>query len=75
MTEKVKLYDVKNRKICDQCKYHYSYADCCGYYFETGELRTVKMGKRLLPKGKCDKFTPGKPDTAARKEAFCIGRL
>lgn len=70
-----KLYDVKNRKLCEHCKYHYSQADCCGYYLETGELRTVSMGKKRLPKGKCDKFTEGRVDTAARREAFCNGRF
>ena len=70
-----KLYDVRDHQVCEHCKYHYSYADCYGYYLETGELRTAKAGKIRLPKGKCDKFKPGKADTAARREAFCLGRL
>jgi len=70
-----KVYDVKDHQVCECCKYYYSYTGCCGYYFETGQIRTVANGKRRLPKGKCDKFVKGKADTAARKEAFCIGRL
>jgi len=35
----------------------------------------VANGKRRLPKGKCDKFTKGKVDTAARREAFLNGKL
>jgi len=70
-----KLYDIKDHKVCEHCKYWYSYSALCGYLLETGELRTAKSGKIRLPKGKCDKFTEGKADTAARKEAFCIGRL
>ena len=70
-----KVYNVKDHQVCEHCKYYYSYTGCCGYYFETGQIRTVANGKRRLPKGKCDKFVAGKADTAARKEAFCIGRL
>ena len=70
-----KFYNVKDHTVCEQCKYYYSYTGCCGYYFETGELRTVKFGKKRLPKGKCDKFVAGKVDTAARREAFLNGRL
>ena len=72
---KPELYDVKDHQVCEHCKYWYSYSGMCGYYLETGELRTAKAGKIRLPKGKCDKFKPGKADTAARREAFCLGRL
>lgn len=75
MGDKAKLYNIQDHKVCEHCKYYYSYTGCCGYYLETGELRTASMGKIRLPKGKCDKFITGKVDTAARKEAFCIGRL
>lgn len=70
-----KMYDVKNHKVCEHCKYYYSYTGCCGFYFETGKLRTASKGKIRLPKGKCDKFVEGKADTAARREAFCLGKL
>lgn len=70
-----KMYDVKDHQVCEHCKYYYLSTGCCGYYFEAGELRTVKFGKKRLPKGKCDKFEEGKADTAARREAFCLGKL
>lgn len=70
-----KMYDVKDYTVCEHCKYFYSYTGCCGYYFETGKLRTMANGKRRLPKGMCDKFTKGKVDTAARREAFLNGKL
>ena len=66
-----KVYDVKNKKLCQHCKYWYSYADICGYSITTNELRTVKMGKRRLPKGKCDKYEPG--SSSDRREAFNHG--
>lgn len=73
--DKPKIYDVRSHKVCEHCKYYYSHTGCCGFYFETGKLRTVSKGKIRLPKGKCDKFTKGKVDTAARREAFLNGKL
>ena len=71
--------DIK-RMLDRECEYCANYKDyemkngeygksCCKWdcAFEPKEIR--------LPKGKCDKFKPGKADTAARREAFCLGRL
>ena len=55
-----KLYDVSYRQICKTCKYWYTYAEMCGYSSAEEECRTVKMGKKRLPKGMCDKYTEGK---------------
>ena len=75
MGDKPKRYDVRDHKVCEHCKYYYAYTGCCGYYFETGQIRTVANGKKRLPKGMCDKFVKGKANTAARREAFCNGQL
>ena len=67
------IYDVSDRKKCKSCIYWYSYAELCGYSTAENEVRTVKMGKKRLPQGKCDKYKKGKG--SERRKAFEHGIL
>ena len=68
-----KLYYVGDRKKCKSCVYWYTYAEMCGYSNAEDEVRTVKMGKRRLPKGHCDKYKEG--DRKERRTAFNHGSI
>lgn len=57
------LIDVRNRKVCLDCKYcKYSggvvgsHVKFCDYITANGKSRCFDMGKRRIPKGFCDKF-------------------
>lgn len=53
-------YDVKDRKICQSCKYYYASTEACGYLLMTGHSRTIgSNGRRRIAKGKCDRFDSG----------------
>ena len=65
-----KIYDLRDQNRCKSCKYWYSYAEMCGYLLMEGHSRTLKDGKRRLPKGKCDKYTEA---DGKRRESFNYG--
>lgn len=57
------LIDVRNRKICEKCKYckhgggvSGSKVKFCDYTMSEGKSRCFVLGKRRIPKGFCDKF-------------------
>ena len=70
MTLQVK---VKDRKVCQICKWWYTYSECCGYLCETGESRSFKDGKQRVRTGYCDKFEEGSRKTQ-RMGAFRDGK-
>ena len=58
------LIDVRNRKVCRECKYCMhgggvpgSRITFCNYTIQEGKSRCFVLGKRRIPKGFCDKFT------------------
>lgn len=58
---------------CRKCKYWYKSSECCGYVFETEQCRTYRMGKRLVPKGMCDRFEPRPKKAEVRRGAKING--
>ena len=57
------LIDVRNRKVCENCKYckhgggvNNSKIKFCDYTMVEGKSRCFVLGKRRIPKGFCDKF-------------------
>ena len=65
---------VKDKQVCQICKYWYIQSECCGYLCETGESRMFKAGKQRVRTGYCDKFEEGSR-RAERKGAFRDGKL